>query len=128
MYLARPNSSNKWFTQLILAKIAILNSFLIHSIILLDFNSGINYRYQTEALRFHFSNAFSKIRKLLFIYCKILKVFHVIYIQIYSITRNIIFNKAVCNFFNIQFTFITPPTLLISECPFWWSISLPNSP
>ena len=123
MGISWPYCCNKICAIFFFTKVIVFNAFFIYRISFFYFYTCVYNGNQSVIILLHFFYKFIKITKILFIKCKIFKIFHIINIHIYHINRNMMFSVFPCDFSIIFFCFIPPSTLCKTKCKFWRNVT-----
>ena len=126
MCVTRPYCRYEVASVFPLAEVAVLYTFFVYIIAVLDFYACVDNRNKTDMLIFHLLYESGEIPEII-IYGKILVGIHIIDIHIDHIQRNVILTVALGNLFKIFFCLISPAALAEAEGEFRRDIAVADN-
>ena len=128
VYPPRPYTGDKGRAILIFAEVAVLQTFLVHIIAILDFDGRINDGDKADALGFHLGGKVRKMRETLRIHRKVFVALHVINVQHHGVQRHMVGAVIRRHLAHLVRVHIAPAALAVAERPFGRDVAAPHQP
>ena len=126
VYPPRPHTGDKGRAVLIGAEVAVLQTFLVHRVAVLDFDARVNDGNKADALGFHLGGKVRKMRETLRIHRKVLVALHVINVQHHGIQRHMVGAVIRRHLAHLVRGHVAPAALGVAERPFGRDVAAPH--